>query len=147
MIISSPDKSQDSSVPPQALATEAVLPGPPESAPKLPKKIRRRPIRLAAYALVLLSLAFVVHSSRRHDRDGRRPPKVFMASHPPFPQKKPPFTPARLANIEKTFMYVVRWPAYTRPLPEIHNADTFIGRFLIMTLLWQHHVDMLRNHI
>ncbi|KIM33569.1 hypothetical protein M408DRAFT_326261 [Serendipita vermifera MAFF 305830] len=109
MIITSPDKSQDPPTPVQPLPTEVVLPGPPPSAPKPSKKIRRRPIRIAAYAFILLSLAFVVHW--RHDR-GRphpRPPKVsFLSSHPPFPppEKQSRFAPSRLPHVEKTFMSV-----------------------------------------
>jgi hypothetical protein len=101
MIISAPDKPQETHDP-HPLAAESILPGPPPSAPvtRLP---RRRRIRLAIYAIALLSLAFVIHSTRRRSRG---PHKPFLA-RPPFQAKQSHFTPERLPHLEKTFLYAL----------------------------------------
>jgi hypothetical protein len=105
MIISAPDKPQETQDP-HPLPTESVLPGPPPSAPVKPttKVTRRRRLRLAIYSIVLLLLAFAIHSTRRRSH---RPPKVFY-SRPPFQPKQRHFTPTRLPHIEKTFLYGYR---------------------------------------
>lgn len=139
MIISAPDKPQETQDP-HPLPTESVLPGPPPSAPVKPttRVTRRKRLRLAIYTIVLLLLAVAIHSTRRRSR---RPPKVFH-SRPPFQPKQSHFTPERLPHIEKTFLYGYRLAYSYRK-----SADTLIALYLIMTLHSLLHVGMGQNLI
>lgn len=109
MIIIPPDnKSQDTVVPRREEEPPESLPGPPPAGPsrKPTNHVRKRRLRLVACAAILLSLAFIIHTTRRANRPHLFRPrkKLFAFDKPREPEAL--FNPKKLLEVEKTFLAV-----------------------------------------
>ncbi|KAG8864185.1 hypothetical protein FRC20_010323, partial [Serendipita sp. 405] len=107
MIIIPPDKTQDhyttTTLNDQDVPHESQsLPGPPPAIPKRPnQRNRKRRIRIAACAVVLISLVVVFHSVKyvvNPEMIRHKTKKLFHRPH------KPLFNPYTLQTIEKKFL-------------------------------------------